>query len=192
MYTVYKITNTANGKVYIGKTSRSIAVRWHEHIGDARCHRTNSPLHSAIRKYGADKFNFEVLSLCDNAVSLNLAERAAISLFKSNERLFGYNATVGGEGTSGWIPSQKFRDTISSQRTGAGHPLFGKHHSVATREKMKQSHTGMHHYGVKIVLDGLEMTTGEHADRLGLKVKTLRYRLKVGRPLGLKPWQKTH
>ena len=46
-YIIYKITNLINGKVYIGKTTRTIEKRWQEH-----CYcKDNDLLHNAIRKY---------------------------------------------------------------------------------------------------------------------------------------------
>jgi group I intron endonuclease len=57
---IYKITNKINGKVYIGKTVRTVEQRWAQHLADA--HRRSSPLlHNAIRKYGSDAFNISIL-----------------------------------------------------------------------------------------------------------------------------------
>lgn len=52
--TIYKITNNINGKIYIGKTIRSPETRWNEHIRNALFEqdRYNTPLYSAMRKYG--------------------------------------------------------------------------------------------------------------------------------------------
>lgn len=41
MYQIYKIVNSMNDKVYVGRTSRNIAKRWKEHLksfasGDTR------------------------------------------------------------------------------------------------------------------------------------------------------------
>ena len=61
---VYKITNTKNGRVYIG-SSRDIKRRWKEHK-----HKLSNTIHpnihlqSAWDKYGRDVFKFEILFFC--------------------------------------------------------------------------------------------------------------------------------
>jgi GIY-YIG catalytic domain len=59
---VYLIYNTVNGKIYIGKTEKSLAVRWSGHCVAAFT--MNSPyyIHRAIRKYGKEAFLITRLS----------------------------------------------------------------------------------------------------------------------------------
>lgn len=56
---IYKITNTANGKIYIGRTSCSIIKRFNQHVSDSKYIHTENPLHVDIRKYGRDCFIIE-------------------------------------------------------------------------------------------------------------------------------------
>lgn len=60
---IYLITNTVNGKRYIGQTVRSVEVRWKQHINDAHTDwkRGCRALWNAIVKYGADCFKVETL-----------------------------------------------------------------------------------------------------------------------------------
>lgn len=52
-YFIYKITNTINGKVYIGETCTSIELRFKRHYGQgSNC----TKLKRAFNKYGVDKF----------------------------------------------------------------------------------------------------------------------------------------
>ena len=58
---VYKITNTITGDFYIG-SSKNIKQRWVSH----KCKSTwnkcpNSPMYLDMKKYGTDKFAFEIL-----------------------------------------------------------------------------------------------------------------------------------
>ena len=48
-----------NGKVYIGRTDRSVEQRWKEHMANSTYYDTI--LYRAIRKYGIDNFYIETL-----------------------------------------------------------------------------------------------------------------------------------
>lgn len=94
---IYKITNKANGKVYIGQTSRTVGVRWQEHI---RYSRTEKPEHCkklyyAIKKYGEDAFSVETIEQCDNKI-LSEREQYWVAYYDSCHN--GYNSTLGGDG----------------------------------------------------------------------------------------------
>lgn len=98
MIGIYKITNKLNNKVYIGQ-SVNISYRWTAH----RCrpfnknsNQYNNPLYKAIRKYGIENFQFEVLEECLKS-ELNDKEKYYISLFKSTDPKKGYNLTTGGQ-----------------------------------------------------------------------------------------------
>lgn len=97
---IYKITNTVNGKVYIGQTRYTVEWRWHTHLyatyneiaGDH-----NTLLHKAIRKYGIDAFLVETIDECDSS-ELNDKEIFWIKHFNSYDSDYGYNMTLGGSG----------------------------------------------------------------------------------------------
>ena len=93
---IYKIINTENQHIYIGKTDRTVEERWKEHLKD--CNRTNfgnRPLYRAINKYGKDKFLIEQIEECsfDEAAE---REKYWIEYYGSFKN--GYNATIGGDG----------------------------------------------------------------------------------------------
>ena len=96
---IYKITNTINNKIYIGKTVNTIEYRWHQHVREAHNKKnTNILLHNAINKYGYNKFTIEVLEQCDNEM-LNEKEKLYIYLYDSfYKKGKGYNMTQGGDG----------------------------------------------------------------------------------------------
>ena len=91
---IYKITNSINNKVYIGKTEYSIEKRWKEHCNDAFKDRNEKrPLYVAIRKYGIKNFNIELIE------ETNIPEEKEIYWIKYyNSFENGYNATLGGDG----------------------------------------------------------------------------------------------
>ena len=64
---IYKITNTVNGKIYVGR-STNLYLRYYKHRNDflnKRCS-TNKSLIEDVKKYGSQKFLFDVLEFCEN------------------------------------------------------------------------------------------------------------------------------
>ena len=91
---IYQITNHANGKIYIGKTERTIQERWYEHCRDCikdKCY--DRPLYRAMRKYGLSNFTIELLEETDFP-----EERETFWIEQKGSFKYGYNATVGGDG----------------------------------------------------------------------------------------------
>lgn len=119
---VYCVTNTVNGKKYIGITTRNVNKRWHEHKSRARYKDYTSSLHNAIRKYGEDKFTVE--TLCSVINDLYGLEQDFIKEY--NTVKFGYNLTYGGEG---YVPAEETKRKISLSK-------MGHSTSLETREKL--------------------------------------------------------
>ena len=95
---IYKIENTINGKVYIGKTEDSYQKRFQQHCNDATkaCNK-NRPLYSAIRKYGKENFTISLIEEVNSLKEdLNEREKYWIEFYGSFKN--GYNATLGGDG----------------------------------------------------------------------------------------------
>ena len=92
---IYKITNKINNKVYIGQ-SIDIYERWKEYFGCINDLSCNRYIHRAIRKYGLENFNFEIIKECKRE-ELNYFEIYYIDFYKSTFDKFGYNITPGGQ-----------------------------------------------------------------------------------------------
>jgi group I intron endonuclease len=136
-YIVYKITNTKNGKPYIGKTEYSLEHRWHRHLSSAR-NGSKFRFHSAIRKYGEDCWDLSVIETyqTEDENLINEKESHFINLFESDTKK-GYNATSGG--TGGWMlprcsqeVQEEWRNNISVRTTGSNNP----NHSGYTDEQL--------------------------------------------------------
>jgi len=71
MSSIYKITNKVNNKSYIGYTSRdNVELRIREHFSPSVYNgREKRPLYSAIKKYGVDSFDWEILYEGDDALT---------------------------------------------------------------------------------------------------------------------------
>lgn len=112
MAEVYVITNKNNGKQYVGKTVRSVKTRWREHCRQyAQDNLTHIPLYRAMKKYGVDSFDIEVLhsGITDEEASeLEIKEIKNRKTFTS----IGYNATAGGDGNLYSIIDKKDIDNV--------------------------------------------------------------------------------
>lgn len=92
---IYKITNTINGKSYIGQTIQNVKERFYQHCA-TKCSKavSNMAIHRAIKKYGKSNFTVEVIEEIDSA-NLNDRERYWIRYYDSYNN--GYNSTEGGQ-----------------------------------------------------------------------------------------------
>lgn len=101
MIGIYKYTNQINGKVYIGQ-SIDIRQRQYAHKSSAyneKANDFNTQFHQAIRKYGIENFDFEILEEIApeeyNKVYLDQLEKYYIKKYDSFHT--GYNASEGGD-----------------------------------------------------------------------------------------------
>ena len=131
IYTVYKITNKVNQKIYIGYTKFTAEERWKDHVGNRNV--KNYHLSCAIRKYGADSFSVETLWQSDSSKAAKDTERLLIAEYKSHLRDVGYNLTMGGEGES---KTPEVRERIAETNRG-------QKRSAETLQKMSEAGKGL-------------------------------------------------
>lgn len=91
---IYKITNKANGKLYVGQTFRNVGQRFDEHLRMSRKDKIGyrSLLYAAIKKYGKENFTVETLEECEDD-KLNEREIYWIETLRTCET--GYNISLG-------------------------------------------------------------------------------------------------
>jgi len=139
MAIIYKITNTINGKEYIGFTIHSIEKRWRQHCWTNRGH--DYPMQRAIKKYGRDSFVHQTLYENENDEwTLKVAEPFFIRLYDTKKN--GYNCTDGGEGTLGWKPTDEQRKRMSDSQKASpykGLSFLGKNHTKEARKKISEN-----------------------------------------------------
>lgn len=98
---IYRVTNSINGKIYIGQTNTTIKQRWTSHKTTSKT--DGKPFYRAIRKYGSENFIIEeIISLSAKSKKdlinlLNQYETYYIEKEKSLITENGYNLTYGGE-----------------------------------------------------------------------------------------------
>lgn len=88
---VYCIKNKVNGKVYVGSTKTSFAIRKNRHLRTLRKNiHQNEHLQNAWNCYKEENFNFEILFVCPPE-ECEKYEGKFIKQYFSNQREFGYN-----------------------------------------------------------------------------------------------------
>lgn len=121
---IYTITNTLNGKQYVGQTNNP-KRRWAEHraTGNTGHFSGKSHLYYAMQKYGINVFQFEVIE----ETSLDLIHEREIYWIDKLNTLVpnGYNMTPGGEALY-----------------GENNPFYGRTHSEKTKQLISEKNKG--------------------------------------------------
>lgn len=107
---IYKVVNKITGETYIGATTCSLIKRWDEHIRSSRTTEKDYKFHKAIRDYGEDNFDVEVVEEVPNHMLADY-EKEYIRHYDSYYN--GYNSTLGGPG-SNQIEYEKIYDLWES------------------------------------------------------------------------------
>lgn len=150
---IYKHTNKINGKSYIGQTSKTMEVRFEQHV---KSKNSNSHFHRALRKYGRENFESEILECNIETIELsNGREIFWIEYYDSIEN--GYNMVPGGGCSPGQALKGKtyeefygpeiakeMKENISSHTAGRTYEeMYGEEGSKEKRLKMSKSRTGI-------------------------------------------------
>ena len=124
-WTVYVHVNKINGKMYVGVTSKSMEER-----AGYQGHRYNPKLYfgKAIRKYGWDNFDHEIIASHLTEEEASNMEKLLINKLQLNDPRYGYNIAEGGN--------------LCCVLHGEKHPYYGKHREAEVVDKIRQSHYG--------------------------------------------------
>jgi group I intron endonuclease len=125
---VYKIINSINNKVYVGQTWQTLNDRWNSGHGYVSCVHLNK----AIKKYGKDKFQHIVLTVCGTQETADYWEDYFIKHYRSTDKKLGYNIKNGG--------SHGKHTEESKKKISEAHK--GKLHSEETKNKLSEIQKG--------------------------------------------------
>lgn len=88
MFTIYKITNTKNGLIYVGQTFRTLKSRIFDHFHDPW-----SALYKPMHDFGIESFKVEPLAYAETKEEALSLEASWIDLLSSTNPFIGYNRT---------------------------------------------------------------------------------------------------
>jgi group I intron endonuclease len=137
---IYKVTNIVNGKIYIGQTTQGLVVRETKHFSGKVKHYFSRALH----KYGRDNFTWETIEYCDSKEELDEMEFHYIKQYNSNNREYGYNCTLGGEGQVGFKHTKESIEKMRIAQLGNKN-MLGKHHTDITKKILSEKASGSNH-----------------------------------------------
>jgi len=164
---IYKVTNIQNNKCYVGKT-KNFKQRQKSHEKNS-IKGSHNYFRNALATYGLHNFRWEILGYCESKEELNMAEIICIEFFQSNNSIYGYNKTKGGDGgdTFSFVSKEKqesrrlkiklkprteeWNNAIGEANKGRvggmlGKPgiksMLNKHHTDEAKEKIKQVRLG--------------------------------------------------
>lgn len=90
---VYRIINKVNGKMYIGQTTKTLEQRMYQHKQKLKSG-SKFRIYEAMREYGWDNFEAEVLEYVDTKEQLDVREIYYINKYNTIDD--GYNLAPGG------------------------------------------------------------------------------------------------
>lgn len=140
IYSIYEFVNIHNEKTYVGFTN-NIKTRQRLHFQKASDYQDDCPkFYNAIRKYGKESFQLNILFQTPSKETALLAESYFININNSIKN--GYNILSGGQHGGYWKDkklSQSHKNNISKSLLGNQRRL-GKKHTQKDLTKMSKSH----------------------------------------------------
>jgi group I intron endonuclease len=149
-YYIYLTTNLIDGKQYIGQH--------HGEIDDSYIG-SGSLLKKAVSKYGKENFKKEILEICQDYESMNIAERKWIQAYDAVANENFYNIAEGGfnsnpcAGMSEEAQAERKRKLSEAAKGEKNyfygkhfckeeHPWWGRHHNEESKKKMSEAKQG--------------------------------------------------
>lgn len=117
---IYKGTNLINNKIYVGQHKSEKF--------DESYYGSGLLWKRACNKYGLENIKIEIIEICDDREQLNERKAYWIQKLQSQNKTIGYN--ISGSTTNPYAMS------------GCKNPMYGKHHSEETKQKIREKAVG--------------------------------------------------
>lgn len=179
-YTVYKITNKINGKIYIGKHQTKDLND--DYMGSGK------HLRHAIEKYGIENFEKEILFHFDNEAEMNLKEAELVTEeFCLREDT--YNLCPGGKGGWGYLNNEYWTPERIEKRVAENSvKLKGNKGCIAggkmTGEKNKEKWKNNPHTKPVVFTKEFQIEMSARAQSEEAKIKRAETRKKINFQIG--------
>lgn len=147
---IYLWTNLINNKVYVGQT-QNFYNRMQQY---SRGNDSNRIIGQALHKYGIDNFDIAILEKVEDVEKLDECEQYWMEYYKSYDLSKGYNLCKEAGTTRGYHHTEEDKKKMSEIvkrrlqnhpeyiKFGKDNPMFGKHPTEETRDKMSKSRIG--------------------------------------------------
>lgn len=133
---IYLLIDGTNDMEYVGQTTRTLKVRFYQHMHD------NLYVDRVIQEHGKENFTTAILKVCYNQEELDYWEKHFIK-YRDTIAPNCYNLAKGGSGTGGennpFFGKHHTKTALkkmSEMKIGKSNPFFGKHHTKKTLIKM--------------------------------------------------------
>ena len=130
---IYKITNLANGKIYVGKRQ---SPKFDLNYWGSGVH-----IQRAVKKYGKENFKREVLEWCESLDKIVAREIYWIETLDAQNPEIGYNLARGGLGSAGCTWSEESKEKLRKYK-GPLSPNWGRKLTDEQRKRLSNSHKG--------------------------------------------------
>lgn len=194
-YKVYMHINKINSKKYIGITKQKPKERWQNGYGYIGC----TVFYNAIKKYRWDSFEHKILidnlskeEACETEIKL-------IKQYKTTDRNFGYNISLGGDGVNIPIRNTEWKSRISQSHMGELNPsarkivLINKKYElikVYNCIKYAADELGLHITKIQGVCDKKASNTGGYIFMYYTEYMENKKELLQKEPIQLKPYKR--
>ena len=164
-YYIYKITNNLTGKIYVGRTNKTLEKRFQKHKQDAY-RGVDTYFYRAIRKYKIENFKIELIDTIDsidNAIVKESFYIDSLNSFRPN----GYNTTKMTDG--GLVDSPEVK--LKKRKAQQGARVIGarKYTGVSKNRKCKTYNASVQFENKQIaVCCDTEIEAAESYDKLVL------------------------